>query len=275
MEKLNKAFLQIKQKIDGFKPDIGIVLGSGFDSVADLVTQKYVVPYKDINDFPSSTVHGHKGQFVFGTLCGVNIAIMRGRVHYYEGYDIKDVVLPVRVLALLGIKAILLTNAAGGVNPNFCTGSLMAIKDHIMLNVPNPLIGENFSALGVRFPDMTACYDKQLISALKTAAKKQNLLLEEGVYYMVSGPSFETPAEIKLISTVGGDAVGMSTAPEAVVMHHAGVRVCGLSLITNMAAGISKNKLSHEEVNQTADKEKEKLGQFICQAIKEIFEEIK
>lgn len=270
MEKLLRSFDYLTKKTGGFKPEIGLVLGSGFNDVANKVDVKFSVPYSDIEGFPVSTVHGHKGQFLFGTINNVKVVVMQGRVHYYEGYSIRDVVLPIRLMAMTGIKALLLTNAAGGVNRTFRAGSVMAITDHIMLNVPNPLIGPNLEKLGTRFPDMTFCYDKQLLQALETAAEKENIKLEKGVYYMVSGPSFETPAEIRFISVAGGDAVGMSTAPEAVAAFHAGVRVCGISFISNIAAGLSGGKLSHEEVNQAANENREKLDRLLCRCVEEI-----
>ncbi len=250
-EKLFQCFDFVRQKTD-FVPDVALVLGSGLGSFADTLEIQSTIDYKDIPGFPVSTVQNHVGRFVFGRFNGVKVVAMQGRVHYYEGYKMTDVVLPVRLMGLLGAKILFLTNAAGGMNKTFVPGTLMAITDHINIMCPNPLIGENFDKLGTRFPDMSNVYNKELLEKMKVASQKVGTTLREGVYFMYSGPSYETPAEIKLIMSFGADAVGMSTACEAIAGNHAGMKVCGISCITNLAAGIQKTPLSHLEVEETA-----------------------
>ena len=261
-EKLEKAKEYICKRA-GIKPAVGIVLGSGLGNFADRAEIVSEIPYEDIPCFPRSTVEGHKGRFVFGKIGNTPVVIMQGRVHYYEGYPMEDVIMPARIMGLLGIKTLLLTNAAGGVNKGFSAGDLMLIKDHISCFVPNPLIGKNLSELGTRFPDMSEVYDRELSGRIKACAESLGTKLKEGVYCQLTGPSYETPAEIKMLSVLGADAVGMSTAVEAIAARHMGVRVCGISLITNMAAGISEVPLSHEEVKEAADKAEVKFGALV------------
>ena len=261
-EKLEKAKEYICKRA-GINPTVGIVLGSGLGNFAERAEIVSEIPYEDIPCFPRSTVEGHKGRFVFGKIGKTPVVIMQGRVHYYEGYPMEDVIMPARIMGLLGIKTLLLTNAAGGVNKGFSAGDLMLIKDHISCFVPNPLIGKNLSELGTRFPDMSEVYDRELSGRIKACAESLGTELKEGVYCQLTGPSYETPAEIKMLSVLGADAVGMSTAVEAIAARHMGVRVCGISLITNMAAGISEVPLSHEEVKEAADKAEVKFGALV------------
>lgn len=261
-ERLEKAYEYVSKRA-GITPEVGIVLGSGLGDFAERAKITSEIPYTDIPGFPHSTVEGHKGCFLFGEVGKTPVVIMQGRVHYYEGYPMEEVVMPARIMGLMGIKTLLLTNAAGGVNKNFRAGDLMLITDHISAFVPNPLIGRNISKLGTRFPDMSEVYDSELRAKILSCAKELGTDLREGVYCQLTGPSYETPAEIKMLTLLGADAVGMSTAVEAIAARHMGVRVCGISLITNMAAGISEVPLSHEEVKQAADAAGEKIGALV------------
>lgn len=266
MEKLLNALESVKRQVETV-PKIGIVLGSGWGEFASRIKVKATIPYNTIKGFPTSTVEGHRGRFVFGTVGGVEVVVMQGRVHYYEGYSVQDVVMPVRLMALMGINALILTNAAGGINKGFKCGTLMAITDHIMLNVPNPLIGANLPQLGQRFPDMTYCYDRRLTQAVICSAEKIGVPISQGVYFMTSGPSFETPAEIRTMAVMGADAVGMSTAIEAIAARHMNVSVCGISCITNMAAGLSGSIITADEVNQTAEQVQDSFCSLLTQSI--------
>ena len=245
------------------------VTGNAYQNADDLKIEASV-NYADIEGFPVSTVKGHKGRFVFAHVEGVPVVIMQGRVHYYEGYPMSDVVLPTRLMGLLGAKKIILTNAAGGVNYNFKPGDFMLITDHITTAVPNPLIGENIDELGTRFPDMSEVYAPELQEKVRKAAEKLQVPLQEGVYMQFTGPSYETPAEIRMCRTWGGDAAGMSTACEAVAANHMGMKVCGISCITNLAAGMSKQKLDHKEVQETADRVSRQFKQLVTEVIKTI-----
>lgn len=238
----------------GFAPKVALVLGSGLGGFASQLQVECEVPYADIPGFPVSTVPGHAGKFIFGYLDGVPVACMQGRVHYYEGYDIADVVLPARLMKLLGAEILFLTNASGGVNPDFNAGDLMLITDHIACFVPNPLVGPNIEELGTRFPDMSHIYDPALCEIIRSVARENSIALHEGVYCQLTGPSFESPAEIRMLHAMGADAVGMSTAVEAVAANHCGLRVCGVSCISNKAAGLSPVPLTHEEVQEAADR---------------------
>ncbi len=252
-EKLQNCLTCVRAKTD-FVPDVALILGSGLGALADEIEAVATVDYHDIEGFPVSTVPGHKGRFVFGYFGDVKVVIMQGRVHFYEGYDRSDVLLPTRLMVLLGAKALFLTNAAGGVNRSFNAGDFMLIRDHIMTLFPNPLIGANMDELGPRFPDMSEVYDKTLSQIILDTAAKFDIPMQQGVYCQLTGPTFETPAEVRMLTTLGVDAVGMSTACEAVAARHAGIRVCGISCITNQAAGISPNPLSHEEVSETGNR---------------------
>ena len=234
------------------KPEIGMVLGSGLGDFADTLENPVRIPYSDIPDFPQPTVEGHSGAFVFGTKQGKFVVALQGRLHYYEGFTQRQLTLPIRVLAAVGVKTLLLTNAAGGVNLGFKPGDLMLISDHINYSGSNPLIGPNLEKFGPRFPDMSDVYTASLRAIIKEKAAEAGIALQEGVYAMYSGPSYETPAEIRMFRTLGADAVGMSTAPEAIVAGHSGLQVVGISCITNMAAGVLPVKLNHAEVVETA-----------------------
>ncbi len=253
MNDLQNALRFIRTRTD-FIPQIAIVLGSGLGGFAERVDVQSAVNYADIPGFPKSTVAGHAGRFLFGTLGSVRVVLMQGRVHYYEGYSMQEVVTPIRLMRLLGAKALLLTNAAGGINPAFHAGDLMCITGQIASFVPSPLIGPNDDAIGVRFPDMSHIYDETLSRCIRDAAEELSVPLQNGVYVQTTGPQYESPQEIRMFGMLGADAVGMSTACEAIAAVHAGFRVCGISCISNMAAGISPTPLTHEEVQQTADR---------------------
>ena len=231
-EKLEICRKSILQKTN-FKPEVAVILGSGLGEYASKIKIEQIIPYTEIEGFPVSTVVGHKGQFVFGYVKEVPVVIMQGRVHYYEGYPVTDVVLPVRLMGMLGAKKLILTNASGGINTGFHPGDLMLITDQIMSGIPNPLIGANVEELGTRFPDMTRAYDRELIGLVEEIAASHGISLKKGVYVGLTGPSFETPAEYAFYGRVGGDASGMSTVPEVIVARHAGLRVFGMSVITN------------------------------------------
>lgn len=261
-EKLNRCLGSIRLRTD-FEPEVLLILGSGLGGFADRMEKEISIPYSDIECFPVSGVSGHAGVLHFGYVDGVRVAAMQGRVHYYEGHDMSDVVLPLRVIRMMGAKTLILTNAAGGINKNYRVGDFMLIRDHISSFVPSPLRGANIDSLGTRFPDMTAVYDKKLGDAAKKCAKEKWITLQEGVYLQTPGPQFETPAEIEMYRGFGADAVGMSTACEAVAARHAGYRVCGISMISNAAAGMSGQPLTHEEVKAAADKAAENFAALV------------
>jgi len=259
----------INSIIKDFKPEIGLVLGSGLGELADKV-KGIRIPYCEIPGFENSTVKGHKGSLVFAKVNGKNCVFMQGRYHFYEGHALKKITFPIRILKHLGISKLILTNAAGGINLNFKSGDLMIISDHINFMGQNPLIGKNDDKIGPRFPDMSEIYNSELREIALEEAKKLNIDIKQGVYCATTGPSYETPAEIKMLRIIGADACGMSTVPEAIVANHAGVKVLGISCITNMAAGIDKKKLSHEEVVQTANSIKENFKNLILNIIDRI-----
>lgn len=266
-DKLIKCTNDVKRKIT-FQPEVALILGSGLGDYAKEMEIVETVEYADIEGFPISTVAGHQGRFVFGYVEGVPVVAMQGRVHYYEGYEMSDVVLPTRLMGLLGAKTILLTNAAGGVNFNFQPGDLMMITDHITTAVPSPLIGANLDELGVRFPDMSEVYNKKLRSIIRQAAKNVGVSLQQGVYMQFSGPNYETPAEVRMCRTLGADAAGMSTACEAMAAKHMGMKVCGISCITNLAAGMSSQPLNHQEVQETADRVAAEFKKLVTESIR-------
>ncbi len=251
-ERLEKCYKCFKEKID-FTPDIALVLGSGLGDYADGIKQEAVLDYKDIEGFPVSTVAGHKGRFVFGYVGDVKVVVMQGRVHYYEGYSMEDVVLPIRLMKLMGAKVLFLTNAAGGVNYDYHAGDFMLISDQICM-APSPLIGENADEIGPRFPDMSNIYDRDFREVVRNAAKDLGIPLQEGVYIQLTGPNYESPAEIRMVRTLGADAVGMSTACEAIAANHCGLKTVGISCISNLACGITDKPLTHKEVQETADR---------------------
>ena len=268
-EKLMKCFECVQQKIT-FKPEIALILGSGLGDYADTMEVVETLDYHDIEGFPVSTVPGHKGRFVFGYAGGVPIVAMQGRVHFYEGYKPLDVVLPIRLMKLMGAKVLFLTNAAGGINRSFNAGDFMLITDQISMSVPSPLIGENIDELGVRFPDMSEVYSRRLRKIIENSAVTAGVPLRRGVYIQTTGPQYETPAEIRAYERLGADAVGMSTAIEAIAARHAGMEICGISCISNLAAGISVNPLTHAEVQETADRVAPLFKKLVTQAIKDI-----
>lgn len=267
--KLMNCLNQIREKTD-FHPLIGLVLGSGLGGYASQLQVVKEIPYGEINGFPVSTVPGHAGKFIFGYLDQVPVVCMKGRVHYYEGYAISDVVLPIRLMHLLGVKILFLTNAAGGLNADFRAGDLMLIQDHISVFVPNPLIGPNLDTLGTRFPDMSHVYDPTLCELIQNTANILQIPLQKGIYTQLTGPSYESPAEIRMLRLLGTDAVGMSTVVEAMAANHAGMRVCGVSCISNMAAGMSEQSLNHQEVQEAADGAAEKFTALVSACIREM-----
>ncbi len=265
-QKLETCLASVREKTD-FKPEVALILGSGLGDYADEIRIETTIDYTEIEGFPTSTVAGHKGRFVFGYVEKVPVVIMQGRVHYYEGYPMTDVVLPTRLMGMMGAKKLFLTNAAGGVNTSFKPGDFMMITDHITTGIPSPLIGPNIDELGSRFPDMSEVYSKRLQDVIRTCAKNRGISVQEGVYVQFTGPNYETPAEIKMAAVWGGDAVGMSTACEAMAARHMGLEVCGISCITNMAAGISKEELNHKEVQETADRVAESFKELVTEII--------
>ena len=268
-EKLEKCY-EYYRSVTGFMPKVGLILGSGLGGYAKNMKVVKEIPYGDIPGFPVSTVQGHDGRFMLGYIGDVPAVVMKGRVHYYEGYPMEDVVLPTRLMKRMGIEVLFLTNAAGGINRGFRVGDFMMITDQISSFVPSPLIGENVSELGDRFPDMTHIYDEELQGWLEETAREEDIPLQKGVYLQTTGPNFESPAEIRMYSLLGADAVGMSTACEAIAARHAGVRVCGISCISNMASGISEEELSHLDVQAIADQRSGEFERIVTKSIEKI-----
>lgn len=261
----------IQTYTDDFKPEIGIILGSGLGELADEY-QEYAIPYDKIPGFVKSTVAGHKGQLVFAHIGEKKVVMMQGRNHFYEGHSMQEITYPVKVMKKLGVKVIIITNAAGAINKSFRPGDLMAITDHINNMGTNPLIGVNDEDLGARFPDMTEIYNKEYIKLIDLAAKKLGIAIKHGIYIASSGPSYETPAEINAARILGADAAGMSTVPEAIVANYCGMKVIGISCISNYASGISSKKLSHDEVIETTNKVKSKFKDLVVLLVKNIYE---
>lgn len=254
-------------KID-IKPEIAVILGSGLGGLADLIEDPVMIDYEKIPGFPVSTVEGHAGRLVIGKIAGKNIVAMQGRFHYYEGYPLSDVTFPIRVLTDMGIDKLIVTNAAGGANESYEPGDLMLIKDHINFGGDNPLIGKNLDEKGPRFPDMSTAYNRNLKELARKSAKNLGIDLKEGVYMWFTGPTYETPAEVKMASILGADALGMSTVPEVIVANHEGIEILGISCITNMAAGILDQPLNHDEVVETSIRVKDKFENLIIDIIK-------
>ena len=265
-DKLLRCYHSVREKIS-FEPQVALILGSGLGDYAEQVQVEAVLDYHDIEGFPVSTVLGHKGRFVFGYIQNVPVVIMQGRVRFYEGYDMHDVVLPTRLMGMLGAKVLFLTNAAGGMQKGMHAGDFMLITGHISSFVPSPLVGPNIEELGTRFPDMSEVYKKDLQEIIRNTAKNCGIPLKEGVYVQTTGPNYETPEEIRMYRSLGADAVGMSTACEAMAANHMGMRVCGISCISNLAAGISENPLTHAEIQETADRVAPLFQQLITASI--------
>ncbi len=268
-EKLEKCYAYYRSRTD-FTPKVGLILGSGLGGYAANMQVETEIPYGDIPGFPVSTVKGHAGRFLLGYIGTVPAVAMKGRVHYYEGYAMEDVVLPVRLMKKMGIGILFLTNASGGINRAFSTGDFMMITDQISSFVPSPLIGENVSELGERFPDMTHIYDRELMEVIEKTAQEEEIELKRGVYLQTSGPNFESPAEIRMYAALGADAVGMSTACEAIAASHAGIRVCGVSCISNMASGISEEELSSLDVQAVADRRAGEFARLVTKSIEKM-----
>lgn len=269
MEKIKESISSIREKTE-YIPKIGLILGSGLGSLADRIKNPVKIKYEDIPNFPKSTVKGHAGQLVIGELGGKVVVAMQGRFHFYEGYPLSDVTFPVRVMIGLGVDSLIVTNAAGGVNTDFEPGDLMIITDHINHTGQNPLMGENLDELGPRFVDMSNAYDREYIKIAKESAIKQDIEIKTGVYTWFTGPTYETAAEVKMARILGGDAVGMSTVPETIVANHQGIRVLGISCITNMATGILDQALDHEEVVETSMRVRDDFEKLIFDIIESI-----
>lgn len=265
-KKLCNCIHQIRN-ITHFAPEIAIILGSGLGDFVQNIKAECVINYSDIDGFPISTNKMHKGRFVLGYIDEIPIVAMEGRIHYYEGYSMEQVVMPVRLMNMMGAEKLIITNAAGGIDSCFAPGDLMLITDHITSFVPSPLIGENIEEFGTRFPDMTNVYDKDFADIARKCANELSIDLKEGVYLQVTGPNYETPAEIKAYKTLGANAVGMSTACEAMAAIHAGMKVCGISCITNMAAGITGQPLDDKEVGETASTVSDKFSKLLTKLL--------
>lgn len=265
-DKLLRCYDSVKDRIP-FAPDVALVLGSGLGDYADHIQVEAAIDYHEIEGFPVSTVPGHKGRFVFSHIEGVPVVLMQGRVHYYEGYAMTDVVLPIRLMKLMGARILFLTNASGGVNFDFAAGDLMLIRDQISSLVPSPLIDPNLDELGPRFPDMSHIYDEDLRSLIRECAAELDIPLREGVYVQFTGPAYESPQEVRMCRILGGDACGMSTACEAVAANHMGMKICGISCISNLACGMTDQPLSHKEVQETADRVAPRFRELVTRAI--------
>ena len=257
---INQASSVLEQSLEGQRPTLALILGSGLGVMAQEIKDLLQIPYSDIPGFPVSTVEGHKGELVIGELEGKQVVLFNGRFHFYEGFKMSELALPVRVLRRMGIENLIVTNAAGGVNPDFTPGDLMVITDHINFSFTNPLVGPNLDDFGPRFPDTSHCYDSELIAVAEQAASELQMDIKKGVYMFNTGPTYETPAEVRMARLLGADAVGMSTVPEVLVANHSGIKVLGISCISNLAAGMLDQPLDHSEVMETVEKIK---GTFI------------
>jgi purine-nucleoside phosphorylase len=260
-------FIRSRSKL---KPRVGITLGSGLSGFSKEVQVEVAIPYKDIPHFSPPSVDGHPGQMLLGTVGSVPVVVLQGRIHYYEGHSMEEVVYPTRLLAQLGIQRLILTNAAGGLDPQMTAGDFMLIRDHINLTGNNPLIGPNIAELGLRFPDMTRAYDQELLIMAEKIMKRLGLRYSVGVYCGVSGPTYETAAEVRFLQTIGGQAVGMSTVPETIAAKHMGLSVCGISCISNLATGISNNPITHDEVKETAKRVEKQFSEFLKEFVQSL-----
>lgn len=269
-EKVLRCTGQVRAKIGDFEPHIALVLGSGLGPLAKAMDVKVSVPYSEIDGMPVSTAPGHAGRFLFGHIAGVPVVCMQGRLHYYEGYDVHDVVLPTRIMAMLGARTLFLTNAAGGVDPSWEPPTLMVISDHVLYSVPNPLVGPNIDELGTRFPDVSRLYTPEIRELLLRKGREMGLPMEEGIYAQFSGPSYETPAEVRILGRLGVGAVGMSTAVEALAAGHMGMKVCGISCITNKGAGLTQKPLNHIEIVEMGEIIGERFSALVAAALPEI-----
>lgn len=270
-EKLVNCYNSVREKID-FVPDVALVLGSGLGDYGKEIKVVAELSYHDIDGFPVSTVKGHSGKFIFGYIGDTKVVCMQGRVHFYEGYPITDVVLPTRLMKMMGAKILFLTNASGGINPTFKAGDFMMMTDHISCFAPNPLIGANIEELGTRFPDMSEIYDKELRDVIEETAKEHNIEIKKGIYAQLTGPSFEAPAEIQMLHRLGIDAVGMSTVVEAIAANHMGMKICCISFVSNLAAGMNPNPLTHEEVQEAADEAAPRFKKLVTEVVKKFGE---
>jgi purine-nucleoside phosphorylase len=268
-QKIREAVKAIQSQ-SSIQPKVGLILGSGLGSIADQVTDAVAIPYSQIPHFHSTAIEGHAGKMVLGKMGGVPVVMLQGRFHFYEGHSMEDVVFPTRTICGLGIHTLLVTNAAGGINTRFRPGDLMLIEDHLNLMGDNPLKGPNLSELGPRFPDLSEAYHRECLNSMRSTATELDIAVHTGVYAGLLGPTYETPAEVRMLRTLGADAVGMSTVPETIAANHLGVRVAGLSLITNFAAGLSPHKLSHQEVIDTSKMAAEKMKRLLIHAIPRI-----
>ncbi len=269
LEQIKSTAAYIQNKIS-FTPEVGIILGTGLGGLVKEINIKHIIPYEEIPNFPVSTVEGHSGKLIFGELGGKNVVAMQGRFHYYEGYTLQQVTFPVRVMKLLGIKNLFVSNASGGVNPNFEIGDLMIQTDHINFFPSNPLIGKNIKELGPRFPDMSEAYDKTIIAKAKKVAEANNIKVQEGVYLGLSGPTFETPAEYNMVRVLGADAVGMSTVPEVIVARHMDIPCFAMSIITDLGVPGKIVEVTHQEVQEVAAQAEKKMTIIMKELMKEL-----
>ncbi len=270
LEQINSTTASIREKTNNFNPQVGIILGTGLGGLVKEITVEHVIPYNEIPNFPVSTVEGHSGKLIFGKLGGKNVMAMQGRFHYYEGYNMKQITFPVRVMKALGIHTLIVSNASGGMNPEFEVGEIMIINDHINLFPDNPLIGKNSNEMGPRFVDMSEAYKKSYIDLAKKIAQENKIRVKEGVYAGLTGPCFETPAEYRYLWRIGADAVGMSTVPEVIVAKHSGINCFGISIVTDLGIeGVVQN-VSHEEVQQVANAQEPKLTFIVKELIARI-----
>ena len=267
LEQIEFTTKSIRDKTNNFKPEVGIILGTGLGGLVKEITVEHVLPYENIPNFPVSTVEGHSGKLIFGNLGGKNVVAMQGRFHFYEGYNMQQITFPVRVMKALGVKTLCVSNAAGGMNPKFDVGEIMIINDHINLFPTNPLIGKNINELGPRFVDMSQAYNKNYIELALNIAKEKNIKVSTGVYAGLTGPCFETPAEYRYLWRTGADAVGMSTVPEVIVAIHGGMSVFGISIITDLGVEGKVFNVSHEEVQQVANQQEPKMSLLMKELI--------